>query len=93
VLLSIVVKKASGKTLREFARERIFVPLGMNNSHFHDNHAEPIPNRAAGYSQRGAQPFAIANSNLDVVGDGGLYTNVEDLLLWIGTLFRKGRGT
>jgi len=82
VLLSIVVKAASGKTLREFARERIFAPLGMANTDFRDNHREPIPNRAAGYVPRGRQGFGLANSELDVVGDGGLYTNVEDLLLW-----------
>ena len=82
VLLSIVVRRASGKTLREFAGERIFVPLGMNDTHFHDNHAELIPNRAAGYIPRGGKAFAIANNNLDVVGDGGVYTNLEDLLSW-----------
>ncbi|MBI1786123.1 MAG: serine hydrolase [Acidobacteria bacterium] len=81
VLLSMVVKSASGKTLRHFAQESIFQPLGMKDTHFHDDRNEIIRNRAAGYTPtRGS--FRAFNSTLDVVGDGGLYTTVEDLLPW-----------
>src|SRR3954471_12570553 len=45
-LLSMVVKRASGKTLRDFAAERIFKPLGMTNTEFRDDHTSLIPRRA-----------------------------------------------
>src|SRR5580693_5684530 len=48
-LLSVIVKRASGKTLREFARENIFVPLGMTHTEYRDDHAWLIPNRALAY--------------------------------------------
>ncbi|HKP28817.1 MAG TPA: serine hydrolase domain-containing protein, partial [Gemmatimonadales bacterium] len=37
-LLSQVVKRVSGQTLREFGSTRIFGPLGMTETHFHDDH-------------------------------------------------------
>jgi len=51
-LLSAIAKRASGKSLREFAQENIFKPLSMNNTHFHDDHTMIVKNRAAGYSSK-----------------------------------------
>jgi CubicO group peptidase (beta-lactamase class C family) len=53
-LLSIVVHRASGETLRDFARERIFDPLGMWSTEFRDDHTQLIPRRALGYQPSGA---------------------------------------
>src|SRR5437879_4125345 len=38
-LLSVIVQRASGKTLREFASENIFAPLEMTHTQYRDNHA------------------------------------------------------
>lgn len=81
-LLSTIVKRASGKSLREFAAENIFGPLGMASTHFHDNHAEIVPGRATGYAPRREGGFQIDMSGFEQTGDGALYTTVEDLLLW-----------
>ena len=51
-LLAQIVKRASGRSLREFAEEKIFKPLGMVNTHFHDDTTEVIKNRATGYASR-----------------------------------------
>lgn len=48
-LLSQVVERASGRSLREFAEVRIFAPLAMHDTHFHDDHTEIVPNRAVGF--------------------------------------------
>jgi CubicO group peptidase (beta-lactamase class C family) len=82
VLLSLIVKKASGKSLREFADENIFQPLGMKHTHFQDDQTETIPNRAIGYSVGEGGTFRISERGNDIVGDGNLYTTVNDLLLW-----------
>lgn len=82
VLLSLVVQKASGKSLREFADENIFKPLGMKNTHFHDDQTAIIPNRAVGYSSVGTGPFRISVRANDLVGDSNLHTTVDDLFLW-----------
>ena len=37
-LLGVIVERASGMPLARFAEERIFRPLGMRSTHFHDDH-------------------------------------------------------
>jgi len=81
-LLGVIIKRASGKSLREFAHENIFNPLSMKNSRFHDDYMELIKNRAAGYYERGKGEYRNFISTFDCVGSGGLFTSVEDLFLW-----------
>jgi CubicO group peptidase (beta-lactamase class C family) len=82
VLLGVVVQRVTGKTLREFAAEQFFGPLGMTHSHFHDDHNEPAPGRAAAYSPGPNGTWRIDIWNNDIVGQGGLMTTVEDLQKW-----------
>ena len=82
LLLTQIVEKASGQTLRQFTQENYFGPLGMDHTHFHDNYREIVPNRASGYGINAAGEWENRNSNFYVVGDGGMYTTVEDLALW-----------
>jgi CubicO group peptidase (beta-lactamase class C family) len=81
-LLARIVQKVSGKSLREFTEENIFKPLGMNDTHFHDDASEVIKNRATGYSSRQNGSFAVEANTLEAVGAGGLFTTIDDLILW-----------
>jgi CubicO group peptidase (beta-lactamase class C family) len=81
-LLAEIAKRASGKSLATFANEHIFSPLGMNATHFHDDFTMIVKDRAIGYSPKDEGGFRIDMSIFEVVGDGGIYTTVEDLLLW-----------
>jgi CubicO group peptidase (beta-lactamase class C family) len=87
-LLSIVVRRASGQSLRSFAAERIFQPLGMTHTEFRDDHTALIPQRALGYQPTGST-YRISQPETDVVGDGGAYSTVEDLAKWDAN-FRTG---
>jgi CubicO group peptidase (beta-lactamase class C family) len=82
-LLSIVVKRVSGESLRRFAQHRIFRPLGMTHTHIHDDHTMVVPGRAIGYvpSDSGG-PFRIEMSDWEQTGDGSVLTTVEDLVKW-----------
>jgi len=91
-LLSQIVKRASGKTLREFADENIFKPLGMTRTRFYDDHNEIVKNRAASYVPRRGGGFQIAATALDMVGDGNVFTCVEDLFLWDQNFYRNKLG-
>src|SRR6266851_4653433 len=51
-LLSVIVKRVSGKTLREFAAENIFTPLEMTHTVFRDEHTQLVPNRALAYEAK-----------------------------------------
>jgi CubicO group peptidase (beta-lactamase class C family) len=81
-LLSVIVERVSGKSLREFAQKNVFKPLSMNNTHFHDDHTMIVKNRAAGYSPKKGSDYQINMTSLDIVGDCGVFTTVEDLFLW-----------
>ncbi len=81
LLLAHIVKRVTGVSLRKWAAENIFGVLGMKNSHFHDDHTHIVPNRADGYAPA-ENGYSISMTILDMVGDGGVYTTVEDFLLW-----------
>ena len=81
VLLSILVKRVSGKSLREYADQAIFAPLGMTNSHFRDDHTALVKNRALAYSPSGSS-WEMDVPGFDVVGDGGLFTTADDMAKW-----------
>lgn len=81
-LLSLVVKQASGKSLRQFAAERIFGPLDMTRTFFLDDHAEIVPGKANSYLPGPGGRFRIAPANWEQTGDGGVQTTVVDLLKW-----------
>ena len=82
-LLGQIVKRVSGKSLREFADERIFQPLGMTHTHFHDDPGHVMKGRAMSYESDGKGGYRISYiQNFDKIGAGGLYTTVEDLQKW-----------
>ena len=81
VLLSLVVKRTTQKNLDAFAREKIFAPLEMTSTRFQHDYSALIPGKVNGYERR-AGAWYVSNSLLSVVGDGGLYSSVEDMLRW-----------
>jgi hypothetical protein len=81
-LLGIVVGRASRKSLAQFAKERIFDPLGMVDTHVHDDHLLLVENRATGYQPRPGGAFGIDMSDWEQTGDGAVMTTARDLALW-----------
>jgi CubicO group peptidase (beta-lactamase class C family) len=85
--LSMIVERASGKTLREYTQEKIFEPLGMSDTHFHDDPVHIVERRAMSYMEKIEEGKEIEyyqsyQGNFALPGAGGLYTTVEDLLKW-----------
>ena len=82
-LLANIVKRVSGQSLRSFADENIFKPLGMTHTHVHDDPTMIVPNRAWGYHRDGDIIQAAVHGDLGrLVGTTGLFTTARDLLLW-----------
>jgi len=92
-LLSQVVERASGDSLREFAAAKVFEPLGMSNTHFHDDHAIIVENRASGYAPARQGGYRISMTTLPMVGDGGVFTTVDDLLAWDRNFYDSSIGS
>ncbi len=90
VLLAILVERVSGKSLREFAESRIFGPLGMVSTMVRDDHTALVKRRASAYAPADSGGWRVSVPGFDVVGDGGVYSTVEDLMKWEGN-FRDPR--
>jgi len=89
-LMAILVERVSGKSLREFTHENIFKPLGMENTHFHDNRHEIVRNRALSYQPGHEGEMRLSYlANFEGVGPGGIYTTIGDLFLWDENFFEN----
>ncbi|MFQ5705213.1 MAG: serine hydrolase domain-containing protein [Gemmatimonadales bacterium] len=83
VLLALIVKRVSGRSLREFAQQQIFGPLGMSHSSFHDDYRIPVDNRAYSYGQDDKDGFKLTFlPKFDLVGAGGVLSTIADLARW-----------
>ncbi|WP_084620213.1 serine hydrolase domain-containing protein [Agromyces italicus] len=85
VLIASIISRVTGKTLREFASERIFDPLGMTSTLFRDDSEQPLTGLADGYAVN-QESVRRAGTEECAVGDGGLATNLVDLGHWFGFL-------
>jgi CubicO group peptidase (beta-lactamase class C family) len=100
-LLGTIVQRVSGKTLRAFTTERIFTPLGMTSTHFHDDHAMIVPGRTSAYAARGGgrgsgatgiDSYAISIPVFDNAGATSLFTTVQDMARWERNLLNPAVG-
>ncbi len=82
-LLSVIVKRVSGRTLREFAAENIFSPLSMTHTQYRDDHTSVVPSRAMAYDPKeSADGYVLSVSYFEQTGDGAVHTSVEDMQKW-----------
>lgn len=81
-LMSVVVQRVTGKSLTDFAHERIFLPLGMTHTRYRNKAAMLIPGRALGYAPDDKAGFRNSMSNWEETGDGSVHISVDDALKW-----------
>ncbi len=81
-LLAEIVARVTGQSFRSWTEQHIFAPLGMENTHFHDDHQTVVPNRAYSYQFNPAGGFKKAVLSYANVGATSLFTTLEDLVKW-----------
>ncbi|WP_118985139.1 serine hydrolase domain-containing protein [Photorhabdus sp. CRCIA-P01] len=87
-LLAEIIKVVSGKSLREYAKENIFIPLKMNNTSFYDDVTEVISDRAIGYVyNEDANQWIRSEHNDSTIGSAGLRSTVSDLCRWMKAFY------
>lgn len=88
-LLALVVERVTGERFADILRERIFVPLEMRDTYAHEEGRTVVPRRAWGYTVRGDTVVRTDQSNTSaVLGDGGVYSSIDDLARWYASLSR-----
>src|SRR5215470_4045160 len=82
VLAAAVLRRLTGRSLAEFAAERLFGPLGMRVTRFRDDLTVPVRGIATGYTPAARGGWARADITEETVGDGGVITSIRDLAAW-----------
>ena len=79
-------------TWEEFVQERIFDPLGMNDSNFSVEDSKKAPDFALPYTERKDKVVEIPFRNIDTVGPAGsINSNVTDMAKWLLLNLNKGK--
>ena len=87
-LLALIVQRASEKTFATFLRERIFQPLAMTNTVAFEDGVSTVNNRASGYTEAaGRWNRTDQDQTSAVLGDGGIYSSIDDLAKWDAALY------
>ena len=83
VVLGLMVARVSGKPFSEFLYERIFKPLAMNRTVAYEKGKNEVWHRAYGHSQGGGKWKETDQSSTSAtLGDGGIYSSLDDLAKW-----------
>jgi CubicO group peptidase (beta-lactamase class C family) len=82
-MLAEIVRSVTGQSLRQFTDSAIFKPLGMVNTHFHDDYEEIVKNRSYSYYKTDSAHFANSILSYSNAGATSLFTNLNDMNKWI----------
>ena len=81
--LAMIVEKVSGKPFGQFLHDRIFAPLHMDNTLAYEKGKNEVPNRAFGHTkEKNGWKETDQSPTSAVLGDGGIYTSIDDLAKW-----------
>jgi CubicO group peptidase (beta-lactamase class C family) len=80
----MIVEKVSGKPFGQFLHDRIFVPLKMSNTLAYEKGKNEVPHRAYGHTKQkdGSLQQTDQSPTSAVLGDGGIYSSIDDLEKW-----------
>jgi CubicO group peptidase (beta-lactamase class C family) len=83
VVLAMVVEKQLGLKFGDFLRQRVFMPLKMTGTIAYEKGKNEITHRAYGHTKT-AEGWHETDQSLTsaTLGDGGVYTSVDDLEKW-----------
>lgn len=79
-LLAEMVERITGETLHQFAKRRIFDPLGMGHTCIKEHFSQIIPGRAYSYDDNGEGGFCYHPINFAAYGATSLHTTAHDMM-------------
>jgi N-acyl-D-aspartate/D-glutamate deacylase/CubicO group peptidase (beta-lactamase class C family) len=93
VVLGSVIEKAAGMSVAAFFKKKVADPLGMQDTYvYHFKMPEKIipRNRVIGFHRENGKEVLDDLMRFDgVIGDGNVYSSVEDLLKWDQALYTE----
>ena len=101
IVLQNIIQKCTGQSLRDYAREHIFLPLGMHHTFYlpvGEDHSQwtnliaPTTRQDDGSVLRGQVHDPLARiMNGGISGNAGVFSTVDDIALLCATLQNGGR--
>ncbi|MGI9203311.1 MAG: serine hydrolase domain-containing protein [Woeseiaceae bacterium] len=90
-ILAVLVEKLSGMSFPEFLHQNLFAPLDMSGTVAYVDGVTTVIDRAFGYRivDSGVE-YADQSAWSAVLGDGGVYSSVVDLIKWDQALYAGG---
>jgi len=86
-ILGAILEHVTGETYEELLKEKIFAPLGMNDSGY-DHFDKVLPRRASGYQHGLGEVDNAPFLDMSLpYAAGSLYSTVEDLYKWDQALY------
>lgn len=83
VVLAQIAERVSGESFGQFLEEQIFAPLRMTRTLAYEKGKNEVPNRAYGHSkQQSGWQETDQSSTSGTLGDGGIYSSIDDLEKW-----------
>lgn len=88
-LLAFIVEQASGKSFGDFLKDTFFDPLGMQDTRHRADVKQIVPRLATGYEAQGTSDLrqAVYTDWSAKIGNGSLYSTVDDLSKWDRALY------
>ncbi len=89
-VLAMIVEKISGQTFAQFLSDNIFKPIDMRNTIAYEKGISEVNHRAYGYANKdGKLVFKDQSLTSAVLGDGGIYSSIDDLFQWDQALYTE----
>jgi CubicO group peptidase (beta-lactamase class C family) len=92
VVLSWIIQQVTGRSFRDVMSQRLFEPLGMNNTSVIGRSTDVPPNAVTGYSGASGA-FTPWHWDMDMAGEGGVWSTLDDLIKWERNLSRPTIGS
>lgn len=91
VLLVSIIERVSGQPFAAYFKKNIAVPLGLKDTYVYHIKMPAVPvNHVYGFTETGEMKKTDDLTTFDaVVGDGNIYSSVEDLLKWDQSLYTE----
>lgn len=80
-LLAVIVERVTGRSMKDYAADNIFKPLGLKDTRFVDSYPLELPRLARGYRNAGADGWQIDETGWEMTGDGQVHTTIRDFLV------------
>ncbi len=88
----VVIEKLTGKSWEDNIKERIFTPIGMNNSNLSTIEMEKSPDHSLAFASTDSTIKAIPYRNIDAMGPAGSINScAKDMAKWLLTWVNGGK--